>query len=319
VDAHGPVVLKKRLVRTKVLAFLAGLAPCLIGLEASGSSHYWARELTKLGHTVQLISPQFVKPYVKGNKNDPNDAAAICEAVSRPHRRFVPMKSVAQQDMQALHRLRERQIKARTALVNQIRGLLAEDGIVMPQGVAQVRHKLPFLLAEAENGFTMDAREWLQALADELRALDQRIQETNTRIQRTFESHEACQRLAQLDGIGPLTATALVAAVGEASPCKNGREFAAWLGLVPRQHSTGGKPLLLGISKRGDRSLRKLLIHGARAVVRTVEGKQDVRSRWLQGLIVRRGKNRAGVAQANKTARIAWVLLAKGERYRPAA
>jgi transposase len=319
VDAHGHVVLKKRLGRTKVLAFLAGLAPCLIGLEASGSSHYWARELTKLGHTVQLISPQFVKPYVKGNKNDPNDAAAICEAVSRPHMRFVPMKSVAQQDMQALHRIRERQIKARTALVNQIRGLLAEYGIVMPQGVAQVRHKLPFILEEAENGLTMDAREWLQALADELRALDQRMQETNTRIQRTFESHEACQRLAQLDGIGPLTATALVAAVGEASTFKNGREFAAWLGLVPRQHSTGGKPLLLGISKRGDRYLRKLLIHGARAVVRTVEGKQDVRSRWLQGLIVRRGKNRAGVAQANKTARIAWVLLAKGERYRPAA
>ena len=318
-DAHGHVVLKKRLVRTKVLAFLAGLAPCLIGLEASGSAHYWARELTKLGHTVQLLSPQCVKPYVKGNKNDPNDAEAICAAVSRPHRRFVPMKSVAQQDMQALHRIRERPIKARTALVNQIRGLWAEYGIVMPQGVAQVRHTLPFLLEEAENGLPMDAREWLQALAAELRALEQRIQETNTRIQRTFESHEACQRLAQLDGIGPLTATALVAAVREASPFKNGRECAAWLGLVPRQHSTGSKSLLLGISKRGDRSLRKLLLHGARAVVRTVEGKQEVRSRWLQGLIVRQGKNRAGVAQANKTARIAWVLLAQGERYRPAA
>ena len=319
VDAHGKSVLKKRLVRHKVLAFVAGLAPCLIGLEASGSAHYWARELTKLGHTVQLISPQFVKPYVKGNKNDPNDAEAICEAVGRPHMRFVPIKSVDQQDMQALHRIRERQIKARTALVNQIRGLLAEYGVVMPKGVAQVRQKLPFILEDAENGLTMLAREWLQALAAELPALDQRIQETNTRIQRVFENHEACQRLAQLEGVGPLTATALVAAVGEATTFKNGREFAAWLGVVPRQHSTGGKPRLLGISKRGDRYLRKLLSHGARSVVRTVEGKQDGRSRWLQGRIVRRGKNRAGVAQANKTARVAWVLLAKGERYRPAA
>jgi transposase len=203
--------------------------------------------------------------------------------------------------------------------VNQIRGLLAEYGVVMPQGVVQVRHKLPFILEDAENGLTMLAREWLQTLAAELQAVDQRIQETDTQIQRVFASHEACQRLAQLEGIGPLTATALVAAVGEATTFKNGREFAAWLGLVPRQHSTGGKPLLLGISKRGDRYLRKLLIHGARAVVRTVDGKQDRRSRWLQGLLVRRGKNRAGVAQANKTARIAWVILAKGERYCPAA
>lgn len=189
----------------------------------------------------------------------------------------------------------------------------------MAQGVAQVRQKLPFILEDAENGLTMLAREWLQALAAELQALDQRIQATDTQIQRVFASHEACQRLAQLEGIGPLPATALVAAVGEATTFKNGREFAAWLGLVPRQHSTGGKPRLLGISKRGDRYLRKLLIHGARAVVRTVDSKQDGRSRWLQGLIVRRGKNRAGVAQANKTARIAWVILAKGERYRPAA
>jgi transposase len=221
--------------------------------------------------------------------------------------------------MQALHRIRERQIKARTALVNQIRGLLAEYGLVMPKGIAQVRQKLPFILEDAENGLTMDAREWLEALRAELQALDQCIHATDAKMQRVFERHEACQRLAQLDGVGPITATALVAAVGEATTFKNGRQFAAWLGLVPRQHSTGGKPLLLGISKRGDRYLRKLLIHGARAVVRTVEGKRDVRSRWLQGLIARRGKNRAGVAQANKIARIAWVILAKGERYRPAA
>ena len=319
VDAHGKVVLKKRLGRTKVLAFVARLAPCLIGLEASGSAHYWARELTTLGHTGQLISPPFVQPSIQGNKNDPNDAAGICEAVSRPHMRCVPIKSVDQQDMQALHRIRERPIKARTALVNQMRGLLAAYGLVMPKGVAQVRHKRPFILEAAEHGLTMLARAWLQALAAALQALDQRIRETDAQIQRVFECHEACQRLAQLEGVGPLTATALIATVGAASTFKNGREFAAWLGLVPRQHSTGGKPMLLGISKQGDRYLRKLLIHGARAVVRTVDGKQDGRSRWLQGLIGRRGKNRAGVAQANKTARIAWVILAKGERYRPAA
>src|ERR671933_647505 len=193
VDVQGKGVLKKRLVRQKVLAFVAGLPPCLIGLEAAGSAHYWARELTKLGHTVRLISPRFVKPYVKGNKNDPNDAAGICEAVSRPHMRFVPIKSVDQQDMQALHRIRERQIKARTALVNQIRGLLAEYGVVMPKGMAQVRHKLPFILEEAENGLTMMAREWLQGLAAELQAIDQRIQATDTQIQRVFARHEACQ------------------------------------------------------------------------------------------------------------------------------
>src|SRR5215475_3930541 len=266
VDAHGKIVLKKRLVRPKVLAFVAGLAPCRIGLEASGSAHSWARELTKLGHTVQLISPQFVQPYVKGNKNDPNDAEAIGEAVGRPHLRCGPIKAGDQQDMQALHRLRERQIKARTALVNQIRGLVAEYGVVIPKGVAQVRQKLPFILEDAENGLTMLAREWLQALAAALPALDQRLQETHTRIQGVCENHEACQRLAPLEGVGPLTAPAFVAAVGEATTCKNGREFAAWLGVVPRQHSTGGTPLLLGLSQRGDRYLRKLLIHGARSV-----------------------------------------------------
>jgi transposase len=273
VDAHGKVVLKKRLAQTKVLAFVAELAPCLIGLEASGSAHYWAREFRKLGYTVRLISPQFVKPYIQGNKNDPNDAASICEAVGRPHMRCVPIKAVDQQDGQALHRIRERQINGRTALVNQIRGLLAEYGVVIPQGMAQVRQKLPFILKDAEHGLTMLAREWLQALAAELQAVDQRIQATDIQIRRVFASHEAWQRLAQLEGIGPLIATALVATVGEATTFKNGREFAAWLGLVPRQHSTGGKPLLLGSSKRSDRYIRKLLIHGARAVVRTVDGK----------------------------------------------
>jgi transposase len=319
VDKRGHVVLTKRLSRAKVLPYVAQLPPCLIGLEASGGAHYWAREFTKLGHTVKLMSPQFVRPYVQRQKNDANDAAGICEAVSRPQMRCVPIKSVEQQDLQALHRIRERQIKARTALVNQIRGLLAEYGIVIPQGVAKVRHALPTMLADAENGLTWEARAWLQALASELRALDQRIEATEHQIQQAFEHSEACQRLAQMEGIGPLTATALVAAVGDATTFKNGRQLEAWLGLVPRQHSSGGKPTLLGISKGGQTYLRKLLIHGARAVIQRVKGKTDTRSRWLQGVQARRGTNRACVAHANKTARIAWVLLAKGERYRRAA
>ncbi len=319
VDAHGHVVVKKRLARQKVLPFMAQLPPCLLGMEASGGAHYWAREFTQLGHTVKLMSPQFVKPYVQSQKNDPNDAAGICEAVERPRMRGVPVKSITQQDVQALHRIRERQITARTALINQIRGLLTEYGIVIPQRASQVRHKLPLVLEDAENGLTATAREWLHALAEELQALDQRIAATDQQIERVFEADEACQRLAQLPGIGPLTATALVAAVGDATAFKNGRQFAAWLGLVPRQHSTGGKTTLLGMTKRGNCYLRTLLIHGARAVLRVVDRKTDARSRWLQGVKARRGMNCASVAQANKTARVAWALLAKGDRYRHAA
>src|SRR5215467_10540681 len=319
IDTQEHVIVQKRLARQKVLPFMAQLPPCLIGMEASGGAHYWAREFTKLGHTVKLLSPQFVKPYVQSQKNDPNDAAGICEAVARPRMRGVPVKSVAQQDIQALHRIRERQIKARTALINHIRGLLMEYGIVIPQRASQVRHKLPFVLEDAENGLTITAREWLQVLAEELQALDQRLAATDHRIEQVFEADEACQRLAQLGGIGPLTATALVAAVGDATGFKHGRQCAAWLGLVPRQHSTGGKTTLLGITKGGNRSLRMLLIHGARAVLRVVDRKTDAWSRWLQGVQVRRGTNCASVAQANKTARVAWALLAKGDRYRRAA
>jgi transposase len=305
VDAKRHVVLRKRFSRAKVLPFLAQLPPYLIGIEASGGAHHGARELSKLGHTVKLMSPQFVRPYVKNQKNDANDAEGICEAVSRPHMRFVPMKSVDQQDMQALHCIRERQIKARTALVNQMRGLLAEYGIVIAQGVSKVRHALPALLEDADHALTWNGREWLSALAWALRLLEQHITETEQKMQRVFERDEACQRLAQLEGIGPLTATALVAAVGTATTFQNGRQMAAWLGLVPRRHASGGKPTLLGISKRGDGYLCKLLIHGARAVIRQVDKKKDPRSRWLQGVRECRGTNRACVAQANKTARIA--------------
>jgi transposase len=319
VDARGHVVVKKRLARQKVLPFMAQLPPCLIGMAASGGAHYWARECPQLDHTVKLMAPQFGKPYVQSQKNDPNDAAGICEAVERPRMRGVPVKAIPQQDVQALHRIRERQITARTALINQSRGLLTAYGMVIPQRTSQVRHKRPMVLEDAENGLTATAREWLHALAEELQALDQRIVVTDQQIERVFEADEAWQRLAQLPGIGPLPATALVAAVGDAAECKNGRQFAAWLGLVPRQHSTGGKTTLLGMTKRGNCYLRTLLIHGARAVLRGGDRKTDTRRRWLQGGKARRGMHCASVAQANKTARGAWALLAQGDRYRRAA
>ena len=267
----GKAVLRKKLSRSQLSVFVAKMPPCLIGIEACGGSSFWAREFQKHGHTVRLISPQFVKPYVKSNKNDAADAEAICEAVQRPSMRFVAVTQVEQQDLQSVHRIRERLVKARTALSNEIRGLLSEYGVVIPVGMAKLREHLPEILKKAEK--------------------------------------EA----------GPLTATALIASVADPLVFKNGREFSAWLGLVPRQNSSGGKTQLLGISKRGDVYLRTLLIHGARSPLRWADRKEDGRSRWAQSLVERRGKNRAAVALANKNARIVWCLLSRGETYRPAA
>ena len=272
-----------------------------------------------MGHTVRLISPQFVKPYVKGNKNDSRDAEAICEAVSRPHMRFVPLKPVESQDIQAIHRLRSRLIKERTALVNQIRGLLAERGIVIAQGITRLRKQLPVIVGDGENELTPLSREVMRELYAELVALDERITRADAMVHRVFTQSAACQKLAQVEGIGPVVATALVAAVGNAQEFANGRHLAAWLGLVPRQSSTGGKERLLGISKRGDRYLRTLLIHGARATVHRARRKTDARSRWILSVEQRRGKNIAAVAIANKNARIAWALLTSDAGYRKAA
>jgi transposase len=319
VNAHGKVALQKRVTRSKLLATVAQLPPCLIGMEACGSAQYWARELQQLGHTVKLISPQFVKPYVKGNKNDRRDAEAICEAVSRPHMRFVPLKNVESQDIQAIHRMRSRLIKERTALGNQIRGLLAERGIVMPQGITRLRKQLPVIVEDLNNALTPLGREVIRELYEEFVALDERVTRADNLVQRVFTQSAACQKLARVEGIGPVVATALVAAVGNAREFANGRHLAAWLGLVPRQCSSGGKERLLGISKRGDRYLRTLLIHGARATVHRAQHKTDARSRWIMSLEQRRGKNIATVAIANKNARIAWVLLTSDAEYRQAA
>ncbi|MBF6651234.1 IS110 family transposase [Methylobacter sp. BlB1] len=317
VDAHGKVVLRKQLRRIQVLAFFANLSPCLIGLEACAGAHYWGRELLKLGHDARLISPQFVKPYVKGNKNDANDAEAICEAVSRPSMHFVPLKSIEQQDIQMLHRVRSGLVKERTAQANRLRGLLSEYGIIIGQGLAQVRTRLPEILEDDKNGLTMAARQIFTDLQYQLRERDKQIAAYGEKILMLHRSSPASQTLGAVPGIGPITATALLAALGDGKAFDKARQVPAWLGLVPKQDSSGGKPKLLGISKRGDVYLRTLLIHGARAVVKAAAKKDDAHSRWINDLVQRRNVNIAAVAVANKNARIAWALLARTEAYRP--
>ncbi|WP_285112891.1 IS110 family transposase [Leclercia adecarboxylata] len=315
VDHHERVVLRKTLHRSQMLSFFIRLEPCLIGIEACGSSHYWARELTRLGHRVLIIPPQFVKPYLKGNKNDANDAEAICEAVSRPGMRYVAIKSEAQQSMQAEHRVRARLLRDRTALSNEIRGMLAEFGLALPVGLAALRRALPEILCQQEQ---WDDRfiSLLCELAEELQVLDARLERYDRRLRQQGQEDDRIRRLQTIGGIGPVTASALVAAVGDAGQFKSGREMAAWLGLVPRQHSSGGKTRLGHISKRGDSYLRTLLIHGARAVLNASGHKEDRRSKWLQSVAERRNRNVATVAMANKNARIAWAVLSRGEEYR---
>jgi len=285
VDARGNAVVRKQLKRDQVLPFFGNLVACRIGMEACGSAHYWARKLEKLGHSVKLMAPQFVKPYVKTNRNDAADAEAICEAVSRPNMRFVPIKNGEQQAVLALHRARQGFVTARTAQANQIRGLLSEYGIVIPQGLSHVSKRLSEILEDGENDLPGVFRQLLQRLGDHLRELHRQVGELELQIQLWHRQHEASCRLAQIPGIGPLTASALVASVGNAKSFANGRQLAAWLGLVPRQHSSGGKSVLLGISKRGDSYLRMLLVHGARAVIRVAEKKPGYADSWLARLM----------------------------------
>lgn len=315
VDVQGKTVLRKQLKRDQMASFFANLAPCLIGMEACGSAHFWARKLQGLGHTVKLMAPQFVKPYVKSNKHDAADAEAICEAVQRPHMRFVPVKNVEQQAALALHRVRQGLVKARTAQANQIRGLLGEFGLIVPQGMAHLYRRVPTLLDDAKDALPLPFRELVLRLLDHLKELDRQVGEMEMQIQAWHRANALSRKLEQIPGIGPLTASALVASIGEAKNFANGRQLAAWLGLVPRQHSTGGKTNLQGISKRGDTYLRTLLIHGARAVIRHAERKPDAQG-WLHKLIGRRNKNVAAVALANKNARIAWALLAHEREFR---
>jgi transposase len=317
VNERGKTVLRKSFKRGELSKFFANLPPCLIGMEACGGAHFWARKLGEFGHTVKLMAPQFVKPYVKTNKNDARDAEGICEAVMRPNMRFVPIKNVEQQALLGLHRARQGFVWARTAQSNQIRGLLTEFGIVIPKRISALREKLPAILEDAENGLPGSSRELFARLFEHLCELDRQVKELETQIKAWHRQSAASQRLEAVPGIGPLTASALVASVGDAKAFKNGRQLAAWLGLVPRQDSSGGKERLLGISKRGDTYLRTLLIHGARSVLfalkRRAERPADA---WLARLAARRNSNIAVVALANKHARIVWALLAHERDYR---
>jgi len=314
-DITGKIVWRKRLTRHALVPFLAQLPPVTIGMEACGGAHYWARQFHQHGHTVKLMAPQFVKPYVKSNKNDMRDAEAIAEAVTRPTMRFVPLKAVDQQDIPALHRVRERLIGERTALINEVHGLMLEYGIVLPKGVAKFRQAVVEKLEAEKDKLTALSQELFWKLVKEFAALEDQITFYQEKLETLATTHPECQRLMTIPGVGPITATALVAAVGDVGVFKNGRQFAAWLGLVPKQHSTGGQSLLLGISKRGDSYVRKLLIHGARATLRWVKLQTDKRSQWIRGLLGRRGWNRTAVAVANKNARIVWALLSRGGVY----
>ena len=316
VDARGKVLLRKRLKRSQVVPFFSQFAPCLIGMEACGGAHFWARKLMEFGHTVRLIAPQFVKPYVKTNRNDAADAEAICEAVGRPNRRFVPIKNTEQQALLGLHRSRQGFVTARTAQANQIRGLLTEFGLVMPAGIRCIERKLPEFLEDAENGLSGASRALFARLLEHFRLLDRQVEELEGEINAWHREDSASHRLQAIPGIGPITASALVASVGDAKVFLNGRQFAAWLGLVPRQRSSGGKTQLLGISKRGDRYLRTLLIHGARSVLFSLKRDPVRADSWLAGVANRRNLNIAAVALANKNGRTVWALLARGSEYR---
>jgi transposase len=284
-------------------------------MEACGSAHYWARKFTELGHTVRLMAPQFVKPYVKTNKSDRNDAEAICEAVGRPSMRFVPVKTAPMQAVLAVHRARQGFVKARTAQGNQIRGLLAEFGIVIPKGIGHIAERLPEILEDGDNGLTGMMRELLQRLGDNLKEMDRQVGELERQIVLWHRDNESSRRLEAIAGIGPITASAFVATLGDAKSFKSARQVPAWLGMVPRQEGTGGNVKLGRISKRGDVYLRTLLIHGARAVITHIEHKPGHADDWLHKLLARRNKNIAAVALAAKNARTAWALLAHERSY----
>lgn len=312
VDARGKTLFNKQVSRSQLLTFVAKQPQCLIGMEACSGAHFWARRFREQGHEVKLIAPQFVKPYVKSNKNDRADAEAICEALTRPNMRFVSVKAITQHDLQSLHRIRERLVKGRTALINETRGLLAEYGVVLPVGKTHLREKLLGVVEAAlmRGEMTSLSLELFTQLHTEYKELNSRIEALDKRIGSIHKNHPVSLRLEQIPGIGPITATAMVAAVADPKDFRNGRQFSAWLGLVPKQHSSGGKERLLGISKRGDGYLRKLLVHGARAVVSRVESHpESPQANWLKELIKRRGINRAVVALANKNARRVWVLM----------
>lgn len=314
-NAKGECVLRKRLSREKLAEFVAQINPCTIGIEACMSAHYWARVFQNMGHTVKMMPPQFVKPYVISNKNDRNDAKGIAEAVTRPDMKFVAVKNIEQQDILLLHRARELVVKQRTAQANQIRGLLMEYGIIIPQGIYKIKMLLDILEVNKEK-LTMRSVAIFTQLYEQFKMYDGQVKIYDKQIEKIAEQDSVCKEIMKIDGIGPITASAIKATVGDAKTFKNGREMSAWLGLVPKQNSSGNKVRLFGISKRGDSYVRKLLMHGARSVVNICDKREDKKSIWIADKKVRRGYNKAAVALANKNARVIWAIMATGECYR---
>jgi transposase len=315
-DCRGKKLLSKRLTRNKLVAFIEQLSRgLLIVMEACSSANYWARKFISMGFHVKLISPQCVKPFVKGNKNDKNDVQAIVEAALRPDMKFVPIKTLEQQAIQSLHRARQLTVKSRTAYVNQIRGLLAEYGVIIAQGVLVIRTKLTLILEDAENELTYSMRVLISDIYEQFKLVDKKVREYDEQLAQIARSKVVCQQLMKLPGIGPMTATAVVSAVGDGKVFKRGREMAAWLGLTPRHRASGQKQIIQGISKRGDAYLRTLIIHGSRSVLRHCKNKTDRRSRWILDKVERLGSNKAAVALANKTVREIWAALHKGEQF----
>lgn len=319
IDHSGRTVLRKKLSRNRFLEFFANLPACTVGMEACGGAHHWARELTRLGHTVRLMPPQYVKPYVKRSKHDAADAEACCEAVQRPNMRFIPIKSQEQQCLLMLHRIRDRLLAERTASINAIRGHLAEFGIVAAQG-ARGLGELRVVIGDVDDQrLPARARALLANEVEHLQELEHHLEQLDRELLAQAREDEACQRLTGVPGIGPVIATAMVATVGDARLFRNGRSLAAWIGLTPKQHSSGGKTLLLGISRRGDGYLRRQLMHGARSLVKVARGREGKLWAWVNGLLARRSFNTTVAAVANKLARIVYAVLSRGEAYRAPA
>lgn len=313
--SKGHILEKFKFGRSQFKHYLATIPVSRVVFESCATARYWARVASRYGHQVKLIHPAYVKPYLKTNKNDFNDAEAICEADSRPTMRYVSSKTIEQQDIQLLHRIRQRQVQQRTALVNQIRGQLLEYGIAIPRGISQVRCHLSGILEDGENELTPAARVLFHELRQELYALDDRIKQADKQVKQIANQHPTCQRLMAIPGIGPMIATALISAIGNANNFKNGRELSAWLGLVPRQYSTGGQQRLLGISKRGDTYLRSLLVQGAISAMTRCKNRSDSQLIWARQLREKKGLQKSAVALANKMGRIVWSVMAKDHDY----
>lgn len=314
-NGEGKRVLSKRLSREKLIEFMSNLKPCIVGIEACTGSHHWARQFISMGHKVKMMAPQFVKPYVLSNKNDKNDARGIAEAVTRPDMKFVPIKTVEQQDILLLHRARQLSIKNRTSQSNQLRGLLAEYGIVMNKGFAALK-ELASVLESHKDRLSLKAIAIFERMYEQFKIYDAQVNSYEKDIEAHVKSDVMCKEVMKIEGIGPISASALVASIGDAKVFKNGREVSAWLGLVPKQHSSGNKIRLGGISKRGDSYLRSLLIHGARSALKSVDNKIDKKSQWAFHKKQTQPFNKAAVALANKNARIVWAIMATGECYR---